>query len=297
MGQEVAVATKGARIVSIDLKNLNFGVAQSGADKFIASVGGSGGSAHRFPGRQISFKSGLWQLGFGDKAKQLKSGTRMVINVPNMMAGWVKWEENGDKKRPVYTDMRFPFAGDDPITRDSLGDHDKDEWDTDNKTGQPIDPWRPVLVFPSRDEDGEVLDHVFLNSKSACMVGFNMYRDVLEDMKLRPGQLPIVELAADKAKREREIEVEKRGKMTKQKDVQIWDVPTLKVVGWTEAQDFDNPGLNGVEMPAAGVEAELGNVTASSRVEKKEPAAEKAKPAAEKKSRRTVVADDEDESL
>jgi len=262
MGMEVAVATNGARgVMSIDLSRVNYGIAKGAIDKYINSVGGSSGSKKNFPGDQLGFKSGQWYRGFGDKAKAIKNGTEIVFNLPNMMAGWQKWDENDNGKRfPKYTPMTFPAAGDEPIERDTLGDDDDSDWEK-NDQGEPQDPWKPVLVFPVREKDDTVIHHVMLATKSSVIAGFNLFRDVIEEMRLHAGELPVVRLGSSKATREFTKSVKGKDKKIKHS----WDVPTFEVVGWVDAVSEDNPAKGGVQVTSDD-DADLGEVQTKARV-------------------------------
>jgi hypothetical protein len=283
--------------MSIDLSRVNYGAARTQIDKYINSVGGGASREKNFPGDQVGFKSGEWFRGFGDKARPIKSGTRLVFNIPNMMAGWQTWaESNSGKRFPKYTPMTFPAAGDDPIERESLGDTDSDEWEPDDK-GKPQDPWKPTLVFPIRKDGDATVHHVLLTTVSSCIAGLNLFRDVIEEMKLHPGELPIIALGSKKATMDKKETVKGKEKKVKY----TWDVPTLEVVDWTDAIAEDNPAKGGVQVTDDGETADLGGVTAKARVNKKANGkAPKALPAPSKKgkpiSRKAVEAVEDNEA-
>ena len=298
MNTAVAVRTEGR--VGVDLASVNYGLAQSMYDKYVASVGGSGGRKKNFPGEQLSFKKGIWYRGFGDKARVLKNGTNLIVNAPNMMAGWVKWADNESGKRfPQYTPMRFPAAGDDPIERNTLGDDDESVWEKDDN-GKRQDPWKPVLAFPVRIGDDEGIHHVLLSTVSSCIAAYGLYRDVMDELKMHGGELPIVTIGSDKTSRDVTKEVNGKKKTSKQ----TWDVPTFVISGWAEAIDSDNPTKGGVTVTADdGEAADIGTVTAKTRVNSKSVAAANGKAKAiaapvkgKAKSRKTVeaVADDDE---
>lgn len=303
MGTAVAV-TNGARgVMSIDLGSVNYAVAKGAYDKYVKSVGGAS-RPKNFPGDQISFKKGIWYRGFGDTGRVLKAGTELVFNIPNMMSGWVKWVENDAGKRyPQYSEMRFPAAGDDPIDRSTLGDDDESEWEPDEQ-GLVKDPWKPILAFPVRLGDDETVHHVLLETISKVIAGLNMYRDIIDEMKLHVGQLPVIEIGADKTSRDLKKK-DKKGRERTEK--QVWDIPTFEATGWADAIDADNPTkAGGVNVTADDDEtADIGKVTAKARSKapvgngkangktKAIAAPVKGKAA----SRRTVEAVDDDENL
>jgi len=299
LGNQVAVVEKGARgVVSIDLKKLNYGAAKTAIDAYMSKVGGGGSNnGPRFPGQPVQFKSGVWKFGMKAAQKNLKAGQSFVFNAPNMAAAWVMWRDTESGKRyPEYTALCFPFAGDDLASRESLGDNDPSEWELDDQDN-PQDPWKPVLIYPIRDEDGDTVNHVMLSTKSACIAGFRLFSDLLEEMKLRPGQLPVITLGSAKAEMERTV-TDKKGKEKKVKNV--WDVPTFEITGWVSATDADNSGLAGIDVTADGDNADIGEVSVRSRSENvKKQEVEEAKRALPGKSpatkqRRRIVDEDED---
>lgn len=286
-------------MLSINVNKVNYGAAKDIAAKYSKSVGGGegGNKDKQFPGDQIGFKAGVWARGWGKTAKAIKK-PKLVVNIPNMMAGYSWWEEvtkkDGDVVNiPKYTPMTFPATGQDPIERESLGQTEEKHWEKDDD-GKPQDPFKSVLVFPVRDENGDTVDHVLLVSKSHVIAGFNFFRDVSEEMMLHPGQLPIVVLGTDTAT------MKNPDKKSRTKQFS-WQVPTFEVIGWTNAKDCDNPSSEGgVEVTSNGDEADIGKVTAKTRAATKPAkltAAERkvleGKDKSGSKKRRQIEADDE----
>lgn len=314
MSNRQLAKTDSARgVMMIDLRNINYGAARGAIDKYIKSVGGGeGGNKSNFPGDQISYKKGEFYRGIGEQKRPVKIGTQIVFNIPNMGAGWVKWEDvdgklnkKGDQLRlPKYTPLVFPAAGQDPIERESLGDLDKSQWEPDDY-GNPADPWKPVLVFPVRSSKAgdETIHHMLLETVSKVIAGFNLFRDVMEEMKLHPGELPVVTIGTKKASMDKAITA-KKGNKSQTKKV-TWDVPTFEVTGWVDAIDADNPGLSGgVQVTDDGDDADLGVVTSKARVaaKKGKTVLAKTQPVglrkaeAAKKSRKVVEAVEDDDS-
>lgn len=283
VGTAVAVQSGARGMMSIDLRKVNYGAASKVIEKYMNSVGGSAGG-QRFPGTQYQFKLGEWKAGYGDKAKRVKPGTRFVFNIPNAVATWMKWED----KKPIFADLTFPALGDEPIARDTLGDDDKDEWETNDK-GQPQDPWRPVLVIPIREVDGDTINHVFLDTVSKVIAGFNLFQDMMGEMVTHTGELPVIEIGTDKTSRDRKV-VDKKGRERTEK--QTWDVPTFECVDWVEATEADNPKKGGVQVTADD-DADLGEVTTKARKSKPEP--KKAAKPVGKQSRRQIEVDEDDD--
>lgn len=309
MSNRQLTTTNGPRgVMSINIANLDYGRAKSSADKYLTSIGGStgGGDKQGFPGEQIYFKKGTWYIGIQDKKRIVKDGTRLTMNIPNMMASWAKWADVEGKKNkkgeqlrlPKHIDMTFPFAGDDPSERSSLGDHDKALWEVGDD-GKPTDPWKPVLIFPCRSaKDDETINHLYLDTISKVIPGFNLFRDVIDEMTLHEGELPIVELGTTQTSMDKTSEKTVRGKVVVTTRKVTWDIPTFKVVGWADAISADNPAEGGVPV-TADEPADLGKVEVKSRTSGKKalPAPPKskvsAKPTKPVSRRKVEVAEDD----
>lgn len=286
VGTAVAVAGKKANAVAVayDPKKFDYAAASKRAEKFAGAVGASLGGKRNFPGEKYVFSLGDWYFGY--KAKQNKKPLTedpvLVVNVLQAGACWVKWVD----KKPTFTDVRLlDGSNGDLELREDLGDTDPEEWDTDPRNGSPIDPWKPVLVFPVRDEDGDTINHIDLSTKSSAVAGYGLFREVMQDMAMHTGELPLVELSSRKVEIKRKVK-DKKGK---EKDVtDVFDAPVFKVVGWTEMKACDVP--NG-EVQAA-LSDEVGEVESRERAPEKAEA--KSKPAAKGGKRKAQVIDDED---
>lgn len=288
---------KGSSVTKIDMSKFDPRKMMERANRFSNAVGsGDLGGPQRFPGQKFSYSSGIWYRGIGKKKSALPLNTEFVVNVFQMAATWVRWE---DKKPKYLPDMYHLADGDEMPARDTLGDMDQDYWEKDDK-GTPQDPWRPVLVIPIRDEDGDVVNHIEFTTKSSVRVGFDLFREVAESLVSHLGELPVVKLGSKKAEMEREVTKSKRDRKTgndveySEKVIFKWDTPVMEVVSWTDMKECDDPDA---EQSAAS--DDVGDVEARERT----PAAKKvtaAKPepkqAAPKGKRKVQVVDaDEDE--
>lgn len=258
MGQDL-VSTHGARrVMSIDLTKVNYGAANAAIDKYMAAVGGGNVSDRQsFPGVQYSFNKGAWKRGFGKDAPALKAGARLVVNAPNFMLSWSKWmESQGGKRYPHYEPVVFPVTGEPIAERESLGDTDTDAWDVDDKN-VPLDPWKLCCVFPVRDEGDYTINHILVNTTSANIAMFKLFKEIMEMMPMKSGQLPVVALGSTEASRDVKVKQPNgKEKVTKQ----TWFVPSFKVVGWTDATEADNPGEGGIDVTADDNDGDVGEV-------------------------------------
>jgi len=282
-----AVATTKSKAVAVNYNPAAFDytAAAKRAERFATAVGGTISGGKRFPGEKYMFGSGDWY--FGTKAKKaktpLKSDPVVAVNIYQAAACWVKWVD----QKPTFTDLRMlDGASGELELREDLGDMDQDEWEKDLRTRRPMDPWKPVLVFPVRAEDGDVINHIDLQTKSSTIAGFGMYRDILAELSMHTGELPLVKLGSRKVESKSKLYDEK-----KKKDVEVtnvYDVPTFEIVGWTDMKACDTPEG---DAPAALTD-EVGEVSATERSAPAKPTASAAKPAAKGK-KKVEVADDE----
>lgn len=221
------------------------------AENFAKAVGGSTGGGAKFPGQKYTYSKGTWYAGVGKSKKPLPDDSEVVLNVFSGGANWVKWED----KKPTYHRPEMYLLMDDHDelpTRESLGDLEPDEWDV-GSDGNPQDPWKPILVFPVRDDDSETVNHVELGTKSATIAGYGLFREIAESLPMHMGELPIVRLGS------RKVEMTKKVTNKKGKEVEVpvaFDAPEFTVVGWTAMLACDDPD----GQPPAAVTDDVGEV-------------------------------------
>jgi hypothetical protein len=132
----------------------------------------------------LRFKSGSFTRGF-DKTP-VSVGTRMMLHPVSVAEGFVKWEDG----RPAEWQIReLANPTQKPISRDELGDLDKNDW-VDGK-----DPWSPIMMVAMRDESGTTL--TFSSSTTGGRNAIRMLRDWRLVRDRHPGRVPVVELDVD----------------------------------------------------------------------------------------------------
>jgi hypothetical protein len=86
--------------------------------------------------------------------EELKEGTEFRVIYDQTQAGWIKFMGKGN---PPERRMGAIFEGHNPPKREELGDTDQEEWDIDEMTGRPADPWQFQILMPmQRVQDGEL---------------------------------------------------------------------------------------------------------------------------------------------
>jgi hypothetical protein len=104
----------------------------------------AGESGSQF-GQLIFYRQGAWYLG----DDEIEIGTKYLVQIPEAKRGWVRFE-NGSA-----AEYRLDYCRDYvPVpARDTLGFTDESQWETDDKTGEPVDPWNMRHYLPMEDLD------------------------------------------------------------------------------------------------------------------------------------------------
>lgn len=284
--KELSIPSKGGTVVSIDLNNLNADAMDLAVKKLQARSGG--GKKKQLPGQSIFFYKGSFYV--GNKDNGVTVDEPVVLNVMNHAECFKRRAEtDSGKNYNEFSTFARPFAGEELVDRATLGFDDETEWENDDR-GNPMDPWTHTVVVPARlDAATDVVDTLSIGSKSGVNAWVSFLVDILPELKMRPGQLPVVELGSKTLSRKVPTgKQDKKGQPIMKE--QSWDAPSFTLSGWTKAKDVDNGGLNGVQVTneADDVAEEDTAVKTSARVAPKAEAKETAVPATAKKVRKTV---------
>jgi len=106
-----------------------------------------GRSAGSLYGELLKFsgKTGAWAS--GAQGLEVPIGTQLVAIVPQMLAGFVRWQD-GELVEQVMQPITETY--DPKQLRSSLGDTDRTRWPTGDD-GQPEDPWREGALLPLKN--------------------------------------------------------------------------------------------------------------------------------------------------
>ncbi len=94
----------------------------------------------------LKFVKGDFRYGTDDEV--LPFGTRLVPNMAELKAGFLKWKD----REPVDEVMVYIAEGKPIPQREDLDDQDKNVWELD-PNGTPIDPWGIVNTLPFKDPE------------------------------------------------------------------------------------------------------------------------------------------------
>ena len=156
----------------------------------------------------LKFIKGVYQ--FGTDNEVLPLGTRLVPNMAELKAGFIKWKDGVPEDETMVR-----IGNGKPIPqREDLGDDDRDAWETD-PNGTPQDPWQVCNTLPMKDpETGQ--EHIFTTG-SRGGIGAVGKLCVAYARQRQKGKLPIIEIGCDSYRHKTYGDV---------------SYPTFKIVGW-----------------------------------------------------------------
>jgi hypothetical protein len=176
-----------------------------------------GASGRNVVGRYLKFKEGDFLA--GESQAPVKLGTRLIADVANLEIGYVRWVD----QKPDKQEMGLLSEGFIMPDRDDLGDNDTDLWARDERTGEPRDPWAQTNQLVLRPVDQPTDDDEAYTFTTSSKSGLRAIRELCKiygkEVRARPGQLPIVELACGSYQHP---------------DYGRMKTPKFTVVGWTD---------------------------------------------------------------
>lgn len=126
----------------------------------------------------------------GQSKSDIATGTKMVVYMPGLKCGWVKWQE----KQPVQYVMGLVGDGFKPPVREELGDLDEDQWETLND--KPKDPWQMTNHLPMCDQKGQLFTFVSTSKGGLSEVG-RIAILYANRRRMKPDEIPVIELHSD----------------------------------------------------------------------------------------------------
>jgi hypothetical protein len=184
-------------------------------------------------GRFLRFVKGDFLTGDSEHPEEVPLGTRFIAEVQNMERGWVRWRGN----RPVDEMMHLVSERVPMPKREDLGDTDEELWEK-NRDGSPKDPWQETYKLTLRsveDPGDDDSAYTFTTSSKGGRRSMRKLSGIFgkEGLRMRPGQLPIVELSFTS------YDHREHGRMKN---------PEFAVVGWT-ALDAGNGAAADEDVP------------------------------------------------
>lgn len=155
----------------------------------------------------------------GQDQEEIPEGTRMLVYMPGMKRGWVKWQDGA----PVQHVIGLVADGYQPPNRSELGDLDEETWGELN--GRPIDPWQKTNYLVMCDEEGQI--YTFVTSSKGGLSAVGALADsYAKRRRMKPDEIPVIELQA---------------RSYNHKDFGETFAPVLHITGWAKIPDtFDD---------------------------------------------------------
>jgi hypothetical protein len=180
---------------------------------------GNSVSNRNIVGKLLKFSKGDYLA--GEDAEEIDEGTQLVAMMHTLAIGWIKWVDN----KPDQQIMGTLVEGFKPPRRSELGDADETEWEIDEQSGQPRDPWQysNYVIFKEVGKTGE--DENLYTFASSSKGGLGAIGDLCKvygkSIRTKPDDLPIISLDVDAY----EHSNKKFGRIK---------VPKFNVVGWED---------------------------------------------------------------
>ena len=165
-----------------------------------SAVGGVAANPFTAYGEQASQKSIVGQLlrftkgDFlaGQDDEEVPVGTQFVANMDEMLAGWIRWEQN----KPTDHVMGKVSEGYQPPRRNELGDTDKENWEIDSQ-GQQRDPWQFSNYLLMKDVGNAELYTFTTSSKGGLNALGDLCRAYGKAMPQRPSEYPVIAIGVN----------------------------------------------------------------------------------------------------
>lgn len=148
-------------------------------------------------GQLLKFSKGEYVA--GQDNLPVPMGTRFVVNMEQMLHGWIRWDDN----KPAEQVMGFIGEGYVLPERNTLGYEDESQWIVDEQSGQSRDPWQETfyLVMRELDSDNKPLEDglfTFTTSSKGGKDAVKAFGSLYGRwMRLRPDDHPILTLGYD----------------------------------------------------------------------------------------------------
>jgi hypothetical protein len=172
-------------------------------------------SSNRIVGDLLKFSKGEFLA--GQNGDEVDAGTELVANLGELWVGWIRWEGG----KPTDQQMGRVVEGYNPPGRRELGDTDESEWEIDETSGRPRDPWQKTNYLVMKAMEGDKLYTFTTSSKGGLGAVAKLAGEYGKRMRAKPNEYPVVALAVDSYRHPNKA----YGKIF---------VPEFKVVGWVD---------------------------------------------------------------
>lgn len=148
-------------------------------------------------GKLLKFTKGDYTA--GQENEEVPAGTRFAVDMENgFLVGWVKWVD----QRPEEQILGLLSTGYAAPKRRELPDQDEEQWEVDETTGKPRDPWQPTntVLFktPGKKRAEEHLYTFTTSSYGGISNLGKLCKAYGTAMRQHPDENPIVEIGVEK---------------------------------------------------------------------------------------------------
>jgi hypothetical protein len=195
-------------------------VAPKGELNFFNEYAQVAGTSTTIVGQLLKFSKGDFVA--GPDNEPIAIGTKLIANMDALLVGWQRWED----QRPAEQIMGPIAKGFMPPKRDTLSFNDPNEWDVDEGTGKPRDPWvlTHILLLKAPGKKGQLYTFTTNSAggkKAMAKLCFAYGRDMSE----HPDEYPVCKLDS-------EVYEHTNPAYGRIKN------PTFEVVGWAPQTEF-----------------------------------------------------------
>jgi hypothetical protein len=191
---------------------------------------------NRIVGELLKFSKGEWLA--GRDGVEVREGTEFVAACHLFEIGWIRWYDG----KPTESRMGRLGEGFVAERRVDLGDHNQDEWEFDERSNKPRDPWQASnVLFLMTLEDHQIFTYPSSSKGGIAALG-KLMGAYGKHVRQKPDELPIVAIGVDSYRHPDKT----LGKIF---------TPTLPVVGWAKRKAFDD-ALAALEQASETVEEE-----------------------------------------
>ncbi len=140
-------------------------------------------------GMLLKFSKGDFVVGQDNEPVEI--GTKLIANMDQLLVGWQRWED----ARPAEQVMGPLVEGFKPPRRDELSFNDPEEWEIDESSGKPRDPWvySHLLLMKEPGKRGQMFTFT-TNSAGGKNAMAKLSGEYGQQMREHPDEYPIVSL-------------------------------------------------------------------------------------------------------
>ena len=173
-------------------------------------------------GQLLRFSKGEYIA--GQDSEEVPEGTELVANMDQLLVGWQRWED----QRPVEQAMGPLSEGFQPQRRDELSFTDSSEWEIDEASGKPRDPWvyTHYLLLKEAGKKGQMYTFTTNSAGGKNAMG-KLAGEYGKEMREHPDEYPIIKL-------------EVGSYMHSNAAYGRIKFPIFKIVGWADKSEFED---------------------------------------------------------